>query len=147
MGTQYIACRMDRAFVTFFVSPLYADFAVTVILLRCDFGTLALIKPRKKSFYDHACGRSKRLEDAQKAALAPGIKYSVARGAKGTRDCQTQQVLSITTLLQLPPDYLRRYWYELRLFDGKGKGKGAMKGKAEGKGKGKGSRKAKANAQ
>jgi hypothetical protein len=92
------------------------------------------VQPSKAQHYDHFCGQTKAREDAEKELL--GNRYVQNRKAGGPRDCQTQKALVITTLLQLPPDYLRRFWFQIRIHERRGK----AKAKTSGRGKGDGSK-------
>ncbi|KAJ7477044.1 hypothetical protein B0H11DRAFT_2234996 [Mycena galericulata] len=77
-------------------------------LLRCDFGTLALVNPPLQHHYDHACSQTAQRENAERQEKQRlGLKYSQNKSAGGPRDCGTQQATPITSLLQLPSEYLR----------------------------------------
>ncbi|KAJ7468397.1 hypothetical protein B0H11DRAFT_2238832 [Mycena galericulata] len=99
-------------------------------LLRCDFGTLALVNPPLQHHYDHACSQTPQREDAERQEKQRlGLKYSQNKSAGGPHDCGTQRVIRVKSLLQLPSEYLRRYWFHKRIFPiiakkaKKGKGK------------------------
>ncbi|KAJ7499441.1 hypothetical protein FB451DRAFT_1549066 [Mycena latifolia] len=66
-------------------------------LMRCDYGTLA-----------------RRQEKTQKNSFLATAMSRIAE--LGPRDCQTQNAFIVTSLLQLPPEYLRRFWFQTRIF-------------------------------
>ncbi|KAJ7468392.1 hypothetical protein B0H11DRAFT_1920957 [Mycena galericulata] len=101
-------------------------------LLRCDFGTLALVNPPLQHHYDHACSQTAQRENAERQEKqCLGLKYSQNKSAGGPRDCGTQQATPITSLLQLPSEYLRRYWFHKRIFPIMAKKAKKGKGKAQ----------------
>ncbi|KAJ7268021.1 hypothetical protein C8J57DRAFT_1510119 [Mycena rebaudengoi] len=79
-----------------------------VVMLKCNFGTMKLLR-NKKGFFEHACDWSREQEEERKGKPDASTKQN------RKLDCRHHITQPILSPLVLPPDYLRRYWWQKRI--------------------------------
>ncbi|KAJ7283577.1 hypothetical protein C8J57DRAFT_1709956 [Mycena rebaudengoi] len=74
--------------------------------MRCDHGYCGVLK----SVWDHMCEHTQRIQDSRRL-MTGNSAFQVSRERGGPRDCKTQVLHRIKTVLDLPPEYNRSRWY------------------------------------